>query len=209
MWQTYFFSDRQGFSVTDIDCLWQKRLPVMDTYCLWHTDWLWQTQKVCERHSFFLTDTYCLSQTKAVCDRKRLCATDTDCLWQTQTDFDRHRLSVTDIYCLWYTHRQRHRLPVTDTDYLWQTQTVYGRGLLSVQGHTIFTTDILNITACLCISKLGIFYFHTRYQNCKQLFMYMNNWDKGVAPAICPRILTICEYWISAGAAPFNEAYPV
>ena len=27
-------------------------------------------------------------------------------------------------------------------------------------------------------------------QNCKQLFMYMNNWDKGVAPAICPRILS-------------------
>ena len=38
--------------------------------------------------------------------------------------------------------------------------------------------------------------------NCKLLFMYMNNWDKGVAPAICPRILSTCEYWISAGAAP-------
>ena len=39
-------------------------------------------------------------------------------------------------------------------------------------------------------------------QNCKHLFMYMNNWDKGVAPAIGPRILSTCEYWISAGAAP-------
>ena len=30
-------------------------------------------------------------------------------------------------------------------------------------------------------------------QNCKQLFMYKNNWDKGVAPAICPYILSACE----------------
>ena len=27
---------------------------------------------------------------------------------------------------------------------------------------------------------------NTWHQNCKQLFMYMNNWDKGVALAICP-----------------------
>ena len=38
-------------------------------------------------------------------------------------------------------------------------------------------------------------------QNCKQVFMFMNNWDKGVAPAICPCILSAGEYWISAGAA--------
>ena len=31
-------------------------------------------------------------------------------------------------------------------------------------------------------------------QNCKQSFMYMNNWDKGVASAICPCILSTCEY---------------
>ena len=31
-------------------------------------------------------------------------------------------------------------------------------------------------------------------QNCKQLFMYMNKWDKGVAPAICPCILSAGEY---------------
>ena len=30
----------------------------------------------------------------------------------------------------------------------------------------------------------------------------MNNWDKGVAPAICPGIFDTGEYSISAGAAP-------
>ena len=27
---------------------------------------------------------------------------------------------------------------------------------------------------------------HWKSQKCKQLFMYLYNWDKGVAPAICP-----------------------
>ena len=31
-------------------------------------------------------------------------------------------------------------------------------------------------------------------QNCKQLVMYMNNWDKGVALAICPCIFSAGEY---------------
>ena len=41
-------------------------------------------------------------------------------------------------------------------------------------------------------------------QNCKQLFMYMNNWDKGVAPAICPCIFGTGEYSLSAAAAPLD-----
>ena len=32
----------------------------------------------------------------------------------------------------------------------------------------------------------------------------MNNWDKGVAPAICPWILGNYEYSISAGAPPLD-----
>ena len=35
--------------------------------------------------------------------------------------------------------------------------------------------------------------------------MNMNNWDKGVAPAICPCIFSAGEYWISDEAA----LYPV
>ena len=31
-------------------------------------------------------------------------------------------------------------------------------------------------------------------QNCKHMFMYMNNWDKGVAPAICLCIFSAGEY---------------
>ena len=31
-------------------------------------------------------------------------------------------------------------------------------------------------------------------QNCTQLFMYMNNWDEGVALVICPCIFTAGEY---------------
>ena len=34
---------------------------------------------------------------------------------------------------------------------------------------------------CIALQELA--------QNCKQLFMYMNNFDKGVAPAICLCIL--------------------
>ena len=29
------------------------------------------------------------------------------------------------------------------------------------------------------------------YQNCKQLFIYMNNWDKDVALEICPAYLVL------------------
>ena len=37
-------------------------------------------------------------------------------------------------------------------------------------------------------------------QNCKQWFMYINNWDKGVAPAICPCIFSTVEYLPTARA---------
>ena len=30
-------------------------------------------------------------------------------------------------------------------------------------------------------------------QNCIQLFMYMNNWDEGVAPKICPAYLVLAN----------------
>ena len=42
----------------------------------------------------------------------------------------------------------------------------------------------------------GSFYaeFVDSIQDCKQVFMYMNNWDKGVAPAIFPCILNAGEY---------------
>ena len=43
-------------------------------------------------------------------------------------------------------------------------------------------------------------------KNCKQLFMYMINWDKGVALAIHPCIFGISEYSISAGA-PLPDLY--
>ena len=39
-------------------------------------------------------------------------------------------------------------------------------------------------------------------QDWKQLFMYMNNWDEGLAPAICPQIIGTTKYLIYAGAAP-------
>ena len=41
-------------------------------------------------------------------------------------------------------------------------------------------------------------------KNCKQLFMYMNNWEKGVAPTICFCIFGTGEYSISAGAIPLD-----
>ena len=39
-------------------------------------------------------------------------------------------------------------------------------------------------------------------QNWKQIVLYISNWDKYLAPAICPCIFSAREYWISAGAAP-------
>ena len=36
----------------------------------------------------------------------------------------------------------------------------------------------------------------------KELFIYMNNWDKGMATAVCPCIFSASEFWKSAGAAP-------
>ena len=133
-----------------------KRLSVTDTYCLW------QTHIVCDRHRLTLKDTNSLWQTQLFCDGHIF-------LWHTKKS-DRQPLSVTDIGCLWQnkTVCDRHRLSVTDTTWLWLTKTVcdrhrlYDRGFLSVQRHTIFTTDILNTTKCLRISKLGIYYFHTQ-----------------------------------------------
>ena len=41
--------------------------------------------------------------------------------------------------------------------------------------------------------KLGVrgSVINRTYQNFKQLFMYMNNWDKGVALEICPAYLVL------------------
>ena len=42
-------------------------------------------------------------------------------------------------------------------------------------------------------------------QNCKQLFMYINNWNKGVALAICPFIFGNGEYSTSAKVFTFAD----
>ena len=57
----------------------------------------------------------------------------------------------------------------------------------------------LHLSTCKYLER-----FCSWNQNCKQLFMYMNNWYKGVAPVICPRILSPFEYRIWAGAAPLD-----
>ena len=50
-----------------------------------------------------------------------------------------------------------------------------------------------SIFAALVLTKSNSIY-KSSIQNCKQLFMYMNNWDEGVAPAICSLIFGTGEY---------------
>ena len=55
-------------------------------------------------------------------------------------------------------------------------------------------------------SSLGCTVLHRSVQNCKQFFMYMNNWDKGVAPQICPSYLVLGNIDYQPELLPQNSA---
>ena len=52
----------------------------------------------------------------------------------------------------------------------------HGAGAAVLKAPYLLAVSVLKAPYLLAVSV----------QNCKQLFMYMNNWDKGVGPAICP-----------------------